>query len=64
MASRSGCKNALSLSSRVKVIKDSGNGLLQRELANKYRCGRTQIQGVLKSQQEIISRWHQMETKT
>lgn len=45
-------RTELPLSEKIKVIRDSGS-LSQRRLAEKYACGKTQIQQILKRKAEI-----------
>ena len=48
---------SLNLETRLKVIEDAANGLSQRKLADKYKCGKTQIQKILKQKDTIKERW-------
>ena len=40
--------NTLNLETCWKVIKDAACGLSQKKLAEKYECGKTEIQKILK----------------
>lgn len=59
MSVRNYKQNALKLETRVKVIQDSEKGMSQRDLAKKYKCGKTQIQKILKNKGDIDIKWTQ-----
>lgn len=47
----------LDLETRIQVIKDSENGMSQRALAAKYKCGKTQIQNIVANKNRYKEEW-------
>lgn len=52
-----GQKNALDLHTKIRVINDAESGWSSRTLANKYKCGRTQIQRIIQNKNKLKEMW-------
>lgn len=50
-------RSSLTLAERVQVIEESRKNVSQRDLAKKFKCGKSQIQRILQNQQGIINEW-------
>ncbi|KAK7862917.1 hypothetical protein R5R35_003256 [Gryllus longicercus] len=54
----------LTLDQRIEVIRLSQQGLSQRGLAKKFKCGKTQIQNTLANKERFIAEWQGSEHNT
>lgn len=47
----------LTLETRIKVIEESASGMSQRQLAERYKCGKTQIANILRQKEQLLKEW-------
>lgn len=52
-------RSVLSLEDRVKVIKEKEKGNSERKIADMFKCGKTQINTILKSKDNILVEWEE-----
>ena len=50
-------RTVLNLEERVNVIKENDRGLSERRLAERFKCGKTQINTILKNKNVILAEW-------
>lgn len=56
--------NVLSLEDRISVINESKKGRSQRDLANQFNCGKSQIQNCLANRERFLKEWEENVNKS
>ncbi|GFT47275.1 tigger transposable element-derived protein 4 [Nephila pilipes] len=52
-------REVLPLEKRIRVIEGHNIGLSQRQLAEKFSCGKTQISNILKNKESLLKEWEE-----